>query len=1074
MKLKKIKLINWHIFKNDTIEIDGNTLITGENSSGKSTLMDAIYYVLSGGDQNHFNKAANEGSKRTLETYIRGKLGIEKRPFLRPEENVIGYIVLEFFDLENLHSQIVGVSIEIFSTKPKSHFFVIDSYKIKDEDYIQNNRPLNFKEFKSNLKNKKIEIDDLPDSQKERRKKLGRDIFKLDDYKRFFDLLQNAISFKPISEVSSFVNSFLLEEDNINLDSLRGEIRSYQDIHKMLIKEKEKINLLSKFIPEAEKFIENLETIKYLDVLKIDYEIKKSKVNLEDKKIEQQRLVDEYKKLTGEENSLRETIERLKRELQDLENKDEYKALKEKENLLENYRKNLQLNNDKLREFLNLINDEQNINDCLDLNYKFNDFVKEKDFSRLKINLQNYSNEIIQLRNTYLNKLAELNFQRDNNNKIIKDKEKELDKLNKGIHNYPQDVINLIEITKNAIKSSNPKETNPEVRPLCEYIEILDEKWANALEGYLNTQRFNLIIDPKYYDIATIAYNNHKNNCSVYTSGIVNVKEIQLFEPKENSLMNKIEIKNKYAKLYANYLLANLICVDNVLDLKKYKSSINPEVMIYKNYVIKACNPEIYRVPYIGKNSREKRIDILKNEIFDLKKLNDGYDKDIFTIQKCIGIINETKINKLLEYENHWQVIAQLEENINELNIEISYTKKSTGMFKITDSINYNKRKIGENDLKLNDIIEKRNNNISNRGIAKSKIEFITREIEKNSYEFNEKFKLLEKENYDKYLNKYLSNNKLNGSKIIFDLDNANKQNSSLEYSLLKGMQDYSYKYKASMNPDISHLKDYINEYYDLKNRGIIEYEFAAKEAYQRAEFSFREDFISKLKEKIENSQKMLDKINKNLNMHPFGNDNERYKFHYEPTKDNEFFNYYKIIMSGKLMNVKDLFTEILDEKDSEIMKELFDNISMETNSSDAEIKLQRYLDYRNYMNYDIKITNKYGDESYFSKINKEKSGGETQTPFYIVMASCFDELMNKDLNKVKSTCIVVFDEAFNNMDESRIKSLMEFYKQLNIQILIIVPSNRISSIMPYMDTTIGMVKHNHSAKIRIVGKDNE
>ncbi|UKI50130.1 MAG: hypothetical protein L6U99_01300 [Clostridium sp.] len=38
-----------------------------------------------------------------------------------------------------------------------------------------------------------------------------------------------------------------------------------------------------------------------------------------------------------------------------------------------------------------------------------------------------------------------------------------------------------------------PKEKNFDVRPFCEYIEINDEKWTSALEGYLNTRRFNLI-----------------------------------------------------------------------------------------------------------------------------------------------------------------------------------------------------------------------------------------------------------------------------------------------------------------------------------------------------------------------------------------------------------------------------------------------------------------------------------------------------------------------------------------------------------------------------------------------------
>ena len=85
MKLTKIKLINWHIFSNQTIIINGNTLITGENASGKSTLMDAVYYVLSGGDDKHFDIAANEMGKRDLESYLRGKLGSENKMYLRPQ-----------------------------------------------------------------------------------------------------------------------------------------------------------------------------------------------------------------------------------------------------------------------------------------------------------------------------------------------------------------------------------------------------------------------------------------------------------------------------------------------------------------------------------------------------------------------------------------------------------------------------------------------------------------------------------------------------------------------------------------------------------------------------------------------------------------------------------------------------------------------------------------------------------------------------------------------------------------------------------------------------------------------------
>ena len=44
-KLVKVRLINWHYLSNETVEIKGNTLLTGPNASGKSTIMDAIRIV---------------------------------------------------------------------------------------------------------------------------------------------------------------------------------------------------------------------------------------------------------------------------------------------------------------------------------------------------------------------------------------------------------------------------------------------------------------------------------------------------------------------------------------------------------------------------------------------------------------------------------------------------------------------------------------------------------------------------------------------------------------------------------------------------------------------------------------------------------------------------------------------------------------------------------------------------------------------------------------------------------------------------------------------------------------------
>ena len=1072
MKLTKIKLINWHIFTNETIELKGNTLITGENASGKSTLMDAIYYVLSGGDQKNFNKAASEGGRRNLETYIRGKLGSEKKPYLRPENDVIGYVILEFEDANTKNTLVLGSEIEIVSaTNPKTHFFVINDYKINDEDFIRNKKVIDFRTLKISFKTSEYELDELPTSHIERSRKIGRDIFKLQNHKRFFELLQKAISFKPINEVSTFVNGFLLEEDDINLDSLREEIRAYQNIHKMVVKEKEKIEVLEDFTPKATKYIENLETITYLNSLKSDAKIEKYKNIISLNNIEIMRLDDEYQRILEEGKTELENQTRLKIELHQLNNNEEYKALLNKKKILESDKKDLNSFNLKLEDFTKAIYYEQKLVRKLGLTYRFDDDFRSKDFGLLKAHLSNYKEDLSILERKLRQDVANYEFKKTKNQELIDEKKIELDNLKKGINNYPNNVMNLISVAKEAILIANPREKAPDVRPLCEHIEVIDEKWSNAVEGYLNTQRFNLIFNPKYYDVVSVAYNKFKQNCQLYGVGIVNIMNIPISKEVDNSMMSKIEVKNVYANTYANYMLGNLACVDDILELKNYKASITPEVMIYKNYVLKACNPNVYKIPYVGKKSREKRISILEIEIQDLVSENVELEKSLERCSTNLTTISNSCVKELIKTENYWQKIDLTKGKIEDLIEEIKNDEMAKGLLEISGRIANAEDKLGEIDKKLNICENEKRIKSSAIGQVQEKIKYTKGYLQTEEGIFFNFKKQLNNEKYADFHAKYVLNRRLNEEKIIANLERVNNQNNALQSPLLSTMQRFSNTYKASLSPIIENIQDFVNMYSYLKNRGVVQYENDAKQAYETAECSFKEDFISKLQEKISKSQKMMDKLNKNLLSHPFGNDEEKYKFYYSPTKESEFYNYYRIIMSGKEMNSKDLFTDILDEKDSSFMKDLFGKISMEIDSSKAESELQRYLDYRNYMSYDIKITNKSGEESFLSKISREKSGGETQTPFYIVMASCFDELMNKDKNKVDSTCQVVFDEAFNNMDESRIKSLMEFYKQLNIQLLIIVPSNRISSIAPYMDTLVGIGKVDNHPYVSITNK---
>ena len=185
--------------------------------------------------------------------------------------------------------------------------------------------------------------------------------------------------------------------------------------------------------------------------------------------------------------------------------------------------------------------------------------------------------------------------------------------------------------------------------------------------------------------------------------------------------------------------------------------------------------------------------------------------------------------------------------------------------------------------------------------------------------------------------------------------------------------------------------------------------------------------------------------------------------------KDERLGRFYDIFMSNRDYEneSRDLFTDDLRIEERDNLNELFNTLTKETNTTEEEKKLKEFTDYRSFMSYDIKIKYKNGEISYFSKVNNEKSGGETQTPFYIMIAASFEQIFRASalLNKKESPMgLVILDEAFNNMDEQRIEAMIKYFKTLEVQFLIVVPTQRAAMIIKYMETNIPLVKHNNVA----------
>jgi hypothetical protein len=277
-KLMRMKLINWHRFEDCMIDFGDSTLISGENGAGKSTLLDAIQFVVTC-SSNSFNKAAHENGKRKLTGYVRCKTGRESKPYERTGQ-ITAHIALEFYEESKERYFIVGAVVDSAAEGQETTVrYLIDNKRMTDDMFLKGNAPRSISEFR--IANKSIR--QWCKTQIEAKKMIKSRFGRIDD--KFFSLIPKALAFKPIDDIKDFVYSYVLDEKEVNIEVLRENVRTYQDLERTLAnvkKRMEKLERIDKFHRDVKECIRKDRMYEfYLSQVEVD--ISKEKIQrLED------------------------------------------------------------------------------------------------------------------------------------------------------------------------------------------------------------------------------------------------------------------------------------------------------------------------------------------------------------------------------------------------------------------------------------------------------------------------------------------------------------------------------------------------------------------------------------------------------------------------------------------------------------------------------------------------------------------------------------------------------------------------------------------------------------------------
>ena len=279
--------------------------------------------------------------------------------------------------------------------------------------------------------------------------------------------------------------------------------------------------------------------------------------------------------------------------------------------------------------------------------------------------------------------------------------------------------------------------------------------------------------------------------------------------------------------------------------------------------------------------------------------------------------------------------------------------------------------------------------------------------------------------------------------------------------NLVAKQYGYVNRYNSVLPIGLNEISKFMAELNKLEKSELISYEQKVRQAREAAEVVFKEDFIAKLRNNILTAEQEIGKINETLSSIKFGND--RYEFIFP--RSSEYAQFYDMVTSELVDLNQGLFTYDFQNKYNEQITELFESLSVdELNSNGA---MNKFTDYRTYMDYDIRIINGDGETMTYSKVFKEKSGGETQVPFYVAIIASFVRVYTKTgFSGGDPIGIVMFDEVFDKMDGNRMRAMMSFINSMPLQVIIACPPQRMDILEDYADTTLIMVRQGTKAAV--------
>jgi uncharacterized protein YPO0396 len=1089
-ELRQIRLINWHLFENTTITCQGTTYFIGTNGTGKSTILDAMQFALVGGQRDvRFNQAAMAGSRRTLTSYVRGELGTEGQRFLRGDAT--GVVALEFREADGTHF-VHGAVVDAYEDgrSPDIAYFIVNGAALNDDWFFRAPGKL----YDSRAFRRHLEHFSLPGGR-------AHLFARLEDYR--FHLLNRlgqlkdtfpakivkGLAFSPLTNIRDFVHNYLLDENLVDVRLLQEQLdtlRHFEELAADVRRRIEELGRIEELDQERATHRRLRITNGYVRLMaQGDHhlaELKRRRHELDEKRLELSRA--ELRREDLEENLkfARQELLEAQIALQTDTTAAREKALREEITAVEEEVAGLQRQKARLA---GQVAAEQSAAGELTALLREDGRAVPAALERLAEGPGELGAELLETIAALQEELTELGGEYARQQALL---DEEVARLRSEAEGLARDITRLRTGDRDVSTDTEAPEAArlrrllraelglgaDEVPYLCTLLRVPDESWQDAVEGLLGHNRFHLLVPPAHYDAAMALYQRRRQKDGLHGVGLIDGERLVAHArpARPGSLAEEIETGHAVARAFVDLLLGGYVRCETLEALRDERTALTRDCFVRRNFATSHMNPRVYRRWFIGERAiprqieqREQRLTEIAGEMAGLQERANGLARRLALTRDKVRLFYDLErdlpaVAPLPAREAHLVALRAELAGLNTQGVDALRACVAQCQAKVDDrqaAAVALEREMGRLEERIATLLGETLPGLeqaADQAIRDAQGFLVTEDAEELLEDAQIEY---ERRQGRQPVETILANAER------YESDYRNAENRSRD-RLREAKQAYSLAYDFGFDQD-ENAGRYVAERCKYVESELPEYEARIAEQRALAEQELVENFIHRLREQIEDARQQLGYLNATLSALRFGG--ERFEFITRP--EPVLRQVYDLIMDSQSVLGASLFDSDFRKRHQQGWDLLFERLTTGVDE-DTNRELQELQDYRNYLQYDIRIHYPNGDQALLSKINAKKSGGETTTPFYVAMAASFAQAYRLNQPRHADTIrLALFDEAFGKMDTARTASALKFMVQSQLQVVLATPPDKAGGLLPHVDSVRTVVrKNNHSFVIEI------